>query len=765
MIRWLFTLLVALPTLALAQSSTMVPGGSPVFGPNSGGGGNCGALAGDVTGTCNANLVSKVTAASSINKVAYADGFAGADMGAKINAAIASLPNGTYGVPSGVVDARGLTGVQTLSTAVNAQYVEIIFGQADITQSAIVTVGQTTAITCVPTGIGQGNNYGLTRFFQANSANLAEMFLVSGGQATMRDCVVDGNKSQNASGGPNIKITGSHYLIDNVTTQNSKSHGFSLISTGTSNQAGVGTFRGVTSVANTGDGLYCEQTADTTITGGSAFEQNAGTAGIEANNCPTMRLTDYDVGGNQIGFSAYGAAFNPGVSNGAQGQIIGHGQFGNQFKQDILIDGTNGGSYGNLISGASLIGSQNRTSNTYASVDLHDMANGGNVVGDLWIQSIAGHTNLYDVYIHGSEGADTISNVRGYGTIGTAVFNVAATTTLVAGCDTTAVTCTWSGPGLPAQTLYLATTTYTPSTNAKSVCVAVQGGGGGGGSGGAQVNLTAISGGAGGGAGGFAEGCFKTADISAPVTVTVGPGGAVATAPGGTTVAGTNGHVGTSSSFGSLLRGSAGGGGAGGQLAATSGGGGGGVGINSAGVTGYTIDGSSSTTSTGAVPGYICNIVSSGSTGGTGVQGAFGVLSGCGGGGSGGAATGAASNSSVAIHAATGGASGGGITSLAGANNGGNGATSPFNGKSSNGAPAGGTSGTPGGADGATPTFTYVPGGGAAGGYGNATGNGGAGGSGIQGGGGGGGGSVINGSTPGNGGKGGDGFVFVRESF
>lgn len=74
MIRWLTALVVALPAFALANS-TMVPGGAPIFGPEGGSGGNCGALAGQVTGPCNANTVSNViptggTTASTLSNLA-----------------------------------------------------------------------------------------------------------------------------------------------------------------------------------------------------------------------------------------------------------------------------------------------------------------------------------------------------------------------------------------------------------------------------------------------------------------------------------------------------------------------------------------------------------------------------------------------------------------------------------------------------------------------------------------------------------------------
>jgi hypothetical protein len=360
----------------------------------------------------------------------------GSDMGAKINAAIALLPAG-----GGIVDARGLTGFQTLSTAVtipaNSQ---LLLGPAVITQSAMISVGQVSSLICLPSGAGQGNNFGQTRFFQANGANLAAQIKITGGQATVQNCIADGNKTNNGSAGPILLINNSHYYVAGMTLQNGASHGVEVLSTLSNNEAGVGQINNVTSIANNGDGLYCTLTGDTFIEL-SSFENNAGPAGVELNDCPGTRLSNYDIGGNQIGLSIYGPPFSGGVSVGSNAIVIGIGQFGNQTKQDILIDGSLGGAFGNSVVGAIFIGSSFRTSNTFAAIDLHDSAAGGNILSGLQITSTGGHTNSNAIFIHGTEGPDVVGPIVTQGTFGGATFNVLASTMLTSACDNNSGIC------------------------------------------------------------------------------------------------------------------------------------------------------------------------------------------------------------------------------------------------------------------------------------------------------------------------------------
>lgn len=405
------------------------PGNGNVLGPGTAISGDLACFNG-VTGTL---LSDCGPPAASINAAAQA----GSNAGAKIAAAIAKLPAG-----GGTIDATGLIGTQTISTAIVIPantFVQFPCG-AVYTQSAIITLsGISSAIRGCPTGIGVGNAQGSTRFIEASGANLSQMVLVAGSQAYVGFLILDGNKSNNAAN-PNLNITADHFYIDSVTSQNSAGAGIAITSTGTSDQACCGSFQNVAAMFNAGDGVYCTGTTDTFIAL-SSFENNSGGSGLELNNCAGTRISTYDFGGNAIGLWVHGAAFSPGVSEGSNNQIIGIGQFGNNAAQDILLDGSSGGTYGNTITGANFIGSSTRTSNTYASIEIANNGTGGNVISGVGITSTPSHTFSSAIYIHGSEGPDTVSNVRTLNPFGAATFNIPTNTALDEGCDTNAGTC------------------------------------------------------------------------------------------------------------------------------------------------------------------------------------------------------------------------------------------------------------------------------------------------------------------------------------
>ncbi len=266
--------------------------------------------------------------------------------------------------------------------------------------------------------------------------------------------------------------------------------------------------------------------------------------------------------------------------------------------------------------------------------------------------------------------------------------------------------------------------TYTEPANAVAIEVIMVGGGGGGGSGELGASNVDRGGSSGGGGGGWSRMAFLASQITSPVTVTVGQGGAGGAAQTTTSTAGNPGTAGTDSTFGGYLR--AGGGGAGlGGGASNVAGGAGGVGTVSGGAGGL------------------------GDSNGAGL---VGVASAMGGGGGGG---------------------GGGITSAgveaAGADGGDGSLTVPPSGLAggTGGVSAGSMDGTAGA--GTALTSTAHGGGGGGGGFGlhasDPAGAGGAGG--IYGGGGGGGGASTNGAggASGIGGAGADGIVIVITYF
>lgn len=298
--------------------------------------------------------------------------------------------------------------------------------------------------------------------------------------------------------------------------------------------------------------------------------------------------------------------------------------------------------------------------------------------------------------------------------------------------------------------------TYTESAGVKWIQIKACGTGGSAGSGALALANVAASGGGGGGAAGCGERWFRPADISSPVTVTVGAAPAGGTAPG-SAGAGNAGTAGTQTVFGTYFACGRGGLGAGGQITATASGGGG---AGMCGAPAASLNGGDASGATLGSSAYNSNGFGAVGNGSNGSGGASGVVeSGSGGAGSG--TTGGAFAGGPSATSAAGGGSGGGLTAIDASNNGGGGGRAFITQTSQ---VAGGTSGTPTGAN-ATATVPTLPGGGGGGGFGNGAGNSGNGGNGIQGGGGGGGGSADGANTPGNGGPGGAGFLLVTEYF
>ena len=404
--------------------------------------------------------------------VVYADIQPGSDMGAKINAAKALLPS-----TGGVIDARGLTGNQTLSTAVTLTNTQLILRAVTLGQYATITLGNTSSLTCQPNGFGQGNNFGPSILKQANGANLQNLLLVSGGQSAVSYCVFDGNKTNNPSAGPVVAVSGGHFLLDKLTVQNGVSDGIMIYSGpsqgtsgttaysyGTANNACCGTIRDVMSISNNGDGYNCGGTADV-IFEGSQAEGNGGDSGLELNNCPAWRLSAFDFGTNQIGIHSHGAAYSAGVSLGAYGTIIGVGQFGGQYKQDIFFDGTSGASYQNQVTGAQFLGSQNRADATYPVIEQLNSSLGGSAYTGLVINGgLTGSTNRPTnfIYIHGTSGTDSITGVSSLGYLSSVGFNVPNQTSFANACDTSIGVCETSGRlyGATTSSVALNSTAY-----------------------------------------------------------------------------------------------------------------------------------------------------------------------------------------------------------------------------------------------------------------------------------------------------------------
>jgi hypothetical protein len=300
--------------------------------------------------------------------------------------------------------------------------------------------------------------------------------------------------------------------------------------------------------------------------------------------------------------------------------------------------------------------------------------------------------------------------------------------------------------------------TWTKPTVGRVTLVIAYGGGGGGGGGRGGNAGTSRRGGTGGGGGARIIGEFRTADLGATETVTIGAGGT--SGAGGSGGNGSNGGIGGTTTFGSHLSAFGGGGGVGGAAEAagtglSGGGGGGGCGAGAVGA--------SSATSAGGYPGVTTTILCIGTQGCSGPINPSSVLGAVEGGGCGGYSD----LSNPAINAITGGPSMNG-----GAGGGAGGAVLVANTECAGGAggavqtygiypAAGGGGAVNGGAGAAGSAGTSVRGGtGGAGGGSQDSGTGGAGGAGGACGGGGGGGGAGT-TTGGAGGVGGAGKMYV----
>lgn len=351
-----------------------------------------------------------------LNNIQLADQFSGSDCGAKINAALFALSG-----PGEVwVNQNCGTSWTTAVTLGTNQVLRFIQGGTYST-SAIITLGRGAEILGTSEGEGITSCGGanslpaVVTLQMANSANLAELIDITGGNAVIHGIALNGNASNNASAGPNIYVNGAlRVTIEHVVTSNSVSHGISMYSSGTSNASGSGKLFRVMSCQNGGDGVFSQGTADWYVSN-SEFESNTSN-GIELSDSPTWRVEHNDLGYNGgQGIYVYGS----GTGLGANGEII----VGNQFasaKNDIDISGWGQSSSVqvsrmNVIVGNEFYGCSLRRDATYDGIYIQD--SGDNVVGPNTFQIIASHRLNSLVHINQTtssreDGDSLIGNTR-----------------------------------------------------------------------------------------------------------------------------------------------------------------------------------------------------------------------------------------------------------------------------------------------------------------------------------------------------------------
>jgi hypothetical protein len=302
------------------------------------------------------------------SNIRFAGSFSGRDCGARINAAYSALGR------SGAVWVNERCGTSWITPVIIPAHSVLRFIGGTYLLSAGITMNDGSVITGEPLAmVVDTTSSNMLRM--ADGANLPSILTVNGSFAAIQDIVIDGNESKNPRAGPNIIIKkGARPDIERVVTGNSNSHGIELDSVSDSPKI----FK-LMSYQNKGDGLFCNGSG----TGGgdgfvldSEFEANQGN-GIELSNCPAWRIQHSDISTNAKGMRGACGIKIYGTMTGGQAIIeqIVHNQFGDQFRDDICIEGYNSGntSLGDSIVGNVFLGSSKLlAANTYNNIMLTD---------------------------------------------------------------------------------------------------------------------------------------------------------------------------------------------------------------------------------------------------------------------------------------------------------------------------------------------------------------------------------------------------------
>jgi hypothetical protein len=400
-LKCLLLLLMLVPVIASAQASNI-----PVINADN-------AFAGQIL-------------CKNFENIRCADQFAGADFGAKINAADADLGE----LPGEIWISQSSGTTASTAISLSANHVLRLIQGGTYTTSGNITFGASAGIAGPPSGMSPNSNSAAATIKQANGANLP-VFITLKQQSFLQDITIDGNQDHN-KGTVCVQAIGIRTTFEGVNVVNCPSHNIKLGSSGT-NVAAAAKILKVMSLDSGGSALYIENTSDIFINE-SEFE-NAKRYGIEATNGAAIRMTNSDVGGDILGginATCTQAALAVGLSS--IDWIITGNQFGNNFGPDIDATGT-GPSYclyGWTIVGNSLIGpSAGASDNTYDSIHL-DSGGRNTVTGNYIFNSLAGHSYRYGISIastHAVELVDVISsNVIDGNAMGTGALHVFPTT-------------------------------------------------------------------------------------------------------------------------------------------------------------------------------------------------------------------------------------------------------------------------------------------------------------------------------------------------
>jgi hypothetical protein len=324
-----------------------------------------------------------------LNNIRFADQYPGQDCGEKINAADKEL-----GSAAGEIWVNNDCGFEWRSPVnISTGHVLRFHQGGTYTVSAGITMAGNSMLTGV-TGAMAVNTKPAVMLQMASRQNLAALITVNGPYAAIQDIAIDGNKSNNTTGGSGI-VAGSkasRLELNRLSVGNFRSNGAVL-----NGVASPKIFK-LMAYQNDNDGLYCGNGGDGFVTD-SEFENNGGN-GMALNSCPAWRINHNDFGQNSqlvpgtCGLNIYGANRAP-----SNFEIITNNQFGNQFRDDLCINGSGNTSVGSNILGNSFIGSSFLLApNTYSKLVL--VEGGLNVVsGNVFSASPRRTSNQYAVSV------------------------------------------------------------------------------------------------------------------------------------------------------------------------------------------------------------------------------------------------------------------------------------------------------------------------------------------------------------------------------
>ena len=362
----------------------------------------------------------------------YANWFPGADCGAKITAA-----DGAMGSLSGEIWVGQSCGTSawsaiSLSQAHTLHFVESgTFIINTITLAPFAALISDFPVASPRTSFGcTGGGNGVVNLCQAAGTN-ANPLITMGQQSAIRDIMIEGNKANNATGGPCVEVIGNTALIQNLGVFNCPSHSVQVGTIGNNVAEGT-TIYFLWAIASAGSALFCENMSDLTIVHGE-FE-NSSRYGIEGTNCAVLRLS----GGSDFGNNALGGIHavcvnaNPNPSTG--GWLITGNNFGKGIGSggpDLYVKQYD--PVGNVLCGngwtiaGNVFGGFASGNNVSDAIQIADSGGGNSIIGNT-INSTSGAAYKNGVEWSESAGGraqvDTFFGNSVYGSVGTGDFAI-----------------------------------------------------------------------------------------------------------------------------------------------------------------------------------------------------------------------------------------------------------------------------------------------------------------------------------------------------